>query len=119
MRLPANTSASVVDLSTIQRMVKEINDLFAQRNLATAAAFLPAQKLNSGIVHVQIVEGRLGKVVDKGANAMSKDFVLFARRPETWRGRRPACGVRPVGDVQQHFDRAHPGGGCNPGRNLG
>jgi hemolysin activation/secretion protein len=65
-----------VDLSTVQRMVKEINDLFAARNLSTAAAFLPPQKLDKGVVHVQIVEGRLGKVTVKGANALSKDFVL-------------------------------------------
>ena len=57
-------------------MVKEINDLFAARNLSTAAAFLPPQKLDKGVVHVQIVEGRLGKVTVKGANALSKDFVL-------------------------------------------
>ena len=65
-----------VDLSDVQRMVKEINDLFAARGLSTAAAFLPPQKLRDGIVHVQVVEGRLGKVTVKGANALSKDFVL-------------------------------------------
>ncbi len=65
-----------VDISAIQRMVKEINDLFGDRKITTAAAFLPPQKLKDGIVHVKIVEGRLGKLLVKGANALSPAFVL-------------------------------------------
>jgi hemolysin activation/secretion protein len=65
-----------VDISAIQRMVKEINDLFTARGLTTAAAFLPPQKLKDGVVRVQIVEGRLDHLKVTGANALSKDFVL-------------------------------------------
>ena len=45
-----------VDISGVQRMVKEINDLYAQRGIITAAAYLPPQKLKGGIVEVKIVE---------------------------------------------------------------
>jgi hemolysin activation/secretion protein len=65
-----------VDISAIQRMVKEINDLFTARGVTTAAAFLPPQKLKDGVVRVQIVEGRLDHLKVTGANALSKDFVL-------------------------------------------
>jgi hemolysin activation/secretion protein len=65
-----------VDISGVQRMVKEINDLYAQRGIVTGAAYLPPQKLKSGIVEVKIVEGRLGKLSVTGANALSQDFVL-------------------------------------------
>ena len=65
-----------VDISGVQRMVKEINDLYARKGIVTGAAFLPPQKLKSGIVQVKIVEGRLGKISVTGANALSNDFVL-------------------------------------------
>lgn len=65
-----------VDISGVQRMIKEINDLYSQRGIVTAAAYLPPQKLKDGIVVVKIVEGRLGKMTVTGANSLSKDFVL-------------------------------------------
>jgi hemolysin activation/secretion protein len=65
-----------VDISGVQRMVKEINDLYARKGIVTGAAYLPPQKLKSGIVQVKIVEGRLGKATVTGANALSSDFVL-------------------------------------------
>jgi hemolysin activation/secretion protein len=65
-----------VDISGVQRMVKEVNDLYAQKGIVTAAAYLPPQKLNKGIVQIKIVEGRLGAMTVTGANMLSKDFVL-------------------------------------------
>ncbi|WP_158816266.1 ShlB/FhaC/HecB family hemolysin secretion/activation protein [Methylocapsa sp. S129] len=65
-----------VDIAGIQRMLKEINDLYAQKGIVTAAAYLPPQKLKSGIVQIKIVEGRLGKIKVTGANVLSNDFVL-------------------------------------------
>jgi hemolysin activation/secretion protein len=65
-----------VDISGVQRMVKEINDLYAARGIVTAAAYLPPQKLKDGIVTVKIVEGRLGRIKVTGANQLSSDFVL-------------------------------------------
>jgi hemolysin activation/secretion protein len=65
-----------VDIAGVQRMVKEINDLYAQKGIVTASAYLPPQKLKDGIVEVKIVEGRLGKITVTGANALSNDFVI-------------------------------------------
>jgi hemolysin activation/secretion protein len=65
-----------VDISGVQKMVKEINDLYAARGIVTAAAYLPPQKLKNGVVVVKIVEGRLGKIKISGANQLSPDFVL-------------------------------------------
>lgn len=65
-----------VDISAVQRMVKEINDLYAARGIVTAAAYLPPQKLKDGIVTIKIVEGRLGRLKVTGANQLSPDFVL-------------------------------------------
>lgn len=65
-----------VDISGVQKMVKEINDLYAARGIVTAAAYLPPQKLQDGVVTVKIVEGRLGRIKVTGANQLSSDFVL-------------------------------------------
>jgi hemolysin activation/secretion protein len=65
-----------VDLSQVQRIVKAVNDIYADRGLITASAYLPTQNLNSGTLHVGLVEGRLGKLTIKGNKRLKPDFIL-------------------------------------------
>jgi hemolysin activation/secretion protein len=64
-----------VDITGLQRMVKEINDIYAAKGIVTAAAYLPPQKLQGGIVRIKFVEGRLGNLKVTGNNVLSPDFV--------------------------------------------
>ena len=65
-----------VDISQIQRLVKAVNDLYNERNIVTSSAILPPQDLKAGNLHVQLIEGRLGKIETKGGVKLSPDFVL-------------------------------------------
>ena len=64
-----------VDIATVQRIVKAVNDIYAERKIATAAAYLPPQDLKSGVLRVGIVEGKLGKVDVKNNSALSADYL--------------------------------------------
>ena len=74
-----------VDISDIQKLVKEVNDLFAAKGVVTATAYLPPQKLDSGVLHVGIVEGKLETVTVKGTVALMPQFVIkeFGGEPGT------------------------------------
>lgn len=71
-----------IDISQVQRLVKEVNDLYAAKGVATAAAYLPPQDLKNGVLHVALVEGRLGSIGVKGNRALSSDYLL-SRIPHT------------------------------------
>jgi len=72
-----------VDISRVQKMVQEINDLYAAKGIVTAAAYLPPQDVKNGTVQVKIVEGKLDKMTVSGANNLSPDFVLSRVRQKT------------------------------------
>ena len=55
-----------VDLAGIGQIVQAVNDLYAEMGQITASAVLPPQKLDDGVLRVQLVEGRAGAVSIKG-----------------------------------------------------
>lgn len=55
-----------VDLAGIGQIVQAVNDLYAEKGQITASAVLPPQKLDDGVLRVQLVEGRAGAVSIKG-----------------------------------------------------
>lgn len=55
-----------VDLAGIGQIVQAVNDLYAEKGQITASAVLPPQKLDGGVLRVQLVEGRAGAVSIKG-----------------------------------------------------
>ena len=65
-----------IDLATAQRMVKAVNDLYAAKGIVTASASLPPQTLDDGVLHIALVEGRLGKMTVKGKRALSSAYLL-------------------------------------------
>ncbi|MET3616231.1 hemolysin activation/secretion protein [Rhizobium aquaticum] len=67
-----------VDISDLQTIVKKVNDVFAARNLITAIAYLPPQDLGQGVLHVAIVEGKLGEMAVKGNRILSDGWIRSA-----------------------------------------
>lgn len=65
-----------VNIGTLKHIVNEINDIFTFKKSFTTSAYLPPQKIENGIVHIAILEGRLGKIKVTGANALSDSFIL-------------------------------------------
>ena len=49
-----------VDFRKISELVRDVNDLYAEKGVVTAAAILPPQQLASGNLQIQLIEGRLG-----------------------------------------------------------
>jgi hemolysin activation/secretion protein len=64
-----------VDLAALQRMVEEINALYAAKGVITGNASLPPQNVVAGIVKVRLVEGRLDKLSLEGNVQTSADYI--------------------------------------------
>jgi len=73
--IAAKYVGSKVDLAGLQRMVEEINALYAARGVITGAASLPPQTVTGGIVKVRLVEGRLHKMSIEGNVQTSADYI--------------------------------------------
>lgn len=67
-------------LRDLQQMVGQVNALYQRKGMLTARALLPPQKIDSGLVIVQLVEGKLGAVSVTG-NAYTKDEYILKRLP--------------------------------------
>lgn len=69
----AEYEGKTVSLSDLQRAVDAINALYAKEKLITAKAILPPQEIKDGVVHIRLVEGRVGDVtvVDNKATRTS------------------------------------------------
>lgn len=64
-----------VDNAELQRLLKSVNDIYAARRQITAIAYLPKQNLKSGVLHVGIVEGRVGDVSIRGAKSIKPEAI--------------------------------------------
>jgi hemolysin activation/secretion protein len=67
-----------VDNAELQRLLKSINDVYAERRQITAIAFLPKQDLKSGVLRIGIVEGRVGDVNVRGSKSIKPDTITDA-----------------------------------------
>lgn len=50
------------NFAKLQEILKKINALYDKKGIITASAILPPQKIADGVVHIALVEGKLGKV---------------------------------------------------------
>lgn len=50
------------NFAKLQELLKKINALYDKKGIITASAILPPQKIADGVVHIGLVEGKLGKV---------------------------------------------------------
>lgn len=69
------------DFADLQKMVDAINKLYAAKGIATARAILPPETIHDGIVHIELIEGRLGQLQLKG-NATTRSSYIDARLPK-------------------------------------
>lgn len=74
----ANYLGKRVDFSQISNLVRDVNDLYAEKGIVTAAAILPPQDLPGGELKVHLVEGQLGNVAVVGEH-QTKETYIFNR----------------------------------------
>jgi len=69
-----------LEIRDLQQLVAEVNALYQKSGMFTARALLPPQKIENGIVNVDLVEGRLGSVELSG-NQYTKNSYILSRVP--------------------------------------
>ncbi len=65
-----------VDLATLYGLVAQINARYEAKGFPNASAVLPPQHVADGIIHIELIEGRLGKVSVEGNTYIPPSFVL-------------------------------------------
>ncbi|HBG49418.1 MAG TPA: hypothetical protein DDW90_07955 [Cyanobacteria bacterium UBA9971] len=68
-----NKTLSIDDINT---MLIEINNLYKKKNFITAKAVLPAQTIKGGILNIELIEGKIGKVVVEGNKFTRKPYII-------------------------------------------
>lgn len=69
-------SGQRVDFSQISELVRDVNDLYVEKGIVTAAAILPPQNLNEGNLQIRLVEGQLGDVALVGDHKSKNEFIF-------------------------------------------
>lgn len=64
-----------VDFADLQRMLEAVNKLYAAKDIVTARAILPPQKVQGGVLHIELVEGHLGKLRVKGNRHTRSSYI--------------------------------------------
>lgn len=64
---------TIVDL---YRLVDAVNALYAKKGLITDRAILPLQHIRNGTVHIELVEGKVGRIEFSGKPYTSRRFML-------------------------------------------
>ena len=61
-RLARSLIGKRVSINDLRALVGRINVIYARRHIVTARAFLPPQRVAAGIVRIDFIEGRLGRL---------------------------------------------------------
>lgn len=64
-----------VGMEDLQRLLDAVDAAYAEQGVTTARAMLSAQAIQDGIVHVELIEGRLGELRIVGAEHAPEAFV--------------------------------------------
>lgn len=64
-----------VGMDDLQSMIAGINALYETRKITTARAILSDQAIENGVVHVDLVEGRLGELTIQGNDHTREHFI--------------------------------------------
>ena len=51
-----------VFISDIQKVIDQLNSLYAQKGFVTAKAFLPEQTVENGHIHIELIESKVGNI---------------------------------------------------------
>lgn len=62
-------------LNDLYQAINEINDLYKKKSYITARAFLPPQKIEDGVVRIQLVEGRFGDFSIEGNKYTNSTYI--------------------------------------------
>jgi hemolysin activation/secretion protein len=65
-----------VSLRDLYKMTARVNFLYRQKGALAAVAVLPQQDITDGIVTVQLIEGRIGKIRVSGNLYTNDDFII-------------------------------------------
>lgn len=68
-----NQELSIKDM---QKVADLITDAYRQKGYITSRAYLPAQKIEKGVLEIKVVEGRMGNVEVKGNRYFKTKFIL-------------------------------------------
>lgn len=64
-----------VSMADLEKLVAEINALYAAKGISTAKAMLKGQAIENGTVQITLIEGRLGKLTVAGEGRVPERFV--------------------------------------------
>jgi hemolysin activation/secretion protein len=107
-----------MDNAQMQRLLKSVNDIYAERKIITALAYLPKQDLKSGVLKIGMVEGRLGQMTVKG-----NEVIKAVEIADTVRQKAGAViDVSELEDDVAWFNKAHNAqiqAGLQPGAGFG
>lgn len=73
--LKANYLNKKLSIDDINSMLVEINNLYKKKNFITAKAILPAQTIKGGILNIELIEGKIGKVVIEGNKYTRESYI--------------------------------------------
>jgi hemolysin activation/secretion protein len=82
-RLAAPLIGKQVTLADLQHLADEINALYAKRGVLTGRAFVPPQRVSGGVVRVELVESKLGKLTVKATGYTGSEYVTARVKPKS------------------------------------
>lgn len=65
-----------IQFSDLQKIVEEINALYRAKGVVTARAVLPPQRIVNGVVRIELVEGKIGRVKIEGNSITRSSYIL-------------------------------------------
>lgn len=77
-RIAGGVVGRPVDLAALQGVANAVNEIYAARGYVTASAILPPQDLGSGVLKVQLIEGKVGGVSLTNRRTLREGYVTTA-----------------------------------------
>ena len=74
-RIADSYTDRLVDFAALNRMIGWINNIYATEGIVTARAIIPPQRIEDGVLRVELVEGRVGEVETSGQERVSESYV--------------------------------------------
>ncbi len=75
MNLATPYIGTTVSMADIARLTDSINDLYRRKGLVTDRAVIPPQKIKGGVVHIQLIEGKVGEYHVTGNDITDSEFI--------------------------------------------
>ncbi|MGD9581356.1 MAG: ShlB/FhaC/HecB family hemolysin secretion/activation protein, partial [Vampirovibrionia bacterium] len=69
-----------ITIETLNEITNKITDLFRTKGFVTAKAYIPEQKIDHGVVKIQLVEGKVGQIYVEGNRWTKKNYILSKLR---------------------------------------